>query len=63
MFHLLLLLRWIDQMGNVHGRIDSVNANAEALLFGSHLVIINTSSAFLPYIMMNMIAYLFSVVD
>lgn len=33
-------------MGNVHGRTDSMNANAEALLLGSHLVIINTSLTF-----------------
>lgn len=33
-------------MGNVHGRTDSMNANAEALLLGSHLVIINTLTFF-----------------
>ncbi|XXG69066.1 hypothetical protein AAC387_Pa06g2023 [Persea americana] len=31
------LRTWVDQMGNVHGRTDSMNANAEALLLGSHL--------------------------
>lgn len=29
---------WVDQMGNVHGRVDGANANAEALLIGSHMV-------------------------
>ncbi|CAN1166438.1 Allantoate deiminase 2 [Linum perenne] len=31
------LTTWIDLMGNVHGRVDGVNRNAEALLIGSHL--------------------------
>lgn len=26
-------------MGNVHGRVDGINASAPALLMGSHLVI------------------------
>ena len=29
---------WVDQMGNVHGRVDGANENAEALLIGSHMV-------------------------
>ncbi|XP_068656825.1 allantoate deiminase 2-like [Aristolochia californica] len=28
---------WIDQMGNVHGRVESINSSASALLIGSHL--------------------------
>ncbi|KAI4332067.1 hypothetical protein L6164_017006 [Bauhinia variegata] len=31
------LRTWVDQMGNVHGRVEGANANAEALLIGSHL--------------------------
>ncbi|KAH1041552.1 hypothetical protein GLYMA_09G050800v4 [Glycine max] len=31
------LRTWVDQMGNVHGRVDGANANAEALLIGSHM--------------------------
>lgn len=31
------LRTWVDQMGNVHGRVDSSNPDAEALLIGSHL--------------------------
>jgi hypothetical protein len=27
-------------MGNVHGRVEGLNASAEALLIGSHLVIL-----------------------
>lgn len=30
--------RWVDIMGNVHGRVDGINASAPALLMGSHLV-------------------------
>jgi hypothetical protein len=46
---LMLISRWVDQMGNVHGRVDSVegmNANAAALLIGSHLVMLNLFSLF-----------------
>ncbi|OIW14263.1 hypothetical protein TanjilG_21403 [Lupinus angustifolius] len=28
---------WVDQMGNLHGRVDGANASAEALLIGSHM--------------------------
>ncbi|KAG4946385.1 hypothetical protein JHK87_042392 [Glycine soja] len=31
------LRTWVDQMGNVHGRVDGANENAEALLIGSHM--------------------------
>lgn len=31
------LRTWVDQMGNVHGRVEGVNGSAEALLIGSHL--------------------------
>ncbi|KAG2687946.1 hypothetical protein I3760_09G072500 [Carya illinoinensis] len=31
------LRTWVDQMGNVHGRVEGMNASAEALLIGSHL--------------------------
>ncbi|XP_059439837.1 allantoate deiminase 2 [Corylus avellana] len=31
------LRTWVDQMGNVHGRVEGMNANAAALLIGSHL--------------------------
>ncbi|XP_057430788.1 allantoate deiminase 2 isoform X1 [Lotus japonicus] len=31
------LRTWVDQMGNVHGRVEGPNANAEALLLGSHM--------------------------
>nr|CAD1834537.1 unnamed protein product [Ananas comosus var. bracteatus] len=31
------LRTWVDQMGNIHGRIESVNSSAEALLIGSHM--------------------------
>ncbi|RYR13415.1 hypothetical protein Ahy_B04g070430 isoform E [Arachis hypogaea] len=31
------LRTWVDQMGNVHGRVEGVNPNAEALLIGSHM--------------------------
>ncbi|XP_052732736.1 allantoate deiminase 2 isoform X2 [Vigna angularis] len=31
------LRTWVDQMGNVHGRVEGANANAEALLIGSHM--------------------------
>ncbi|KAM0950822.1 putative allantoate deiminase [Dioscorea sansibarensis] len=31
------LRTWVDQMGNVHGRTESVNPTSEALLIGSHL--------------------------
>ncbi|KAH7569689.1 hypothetical protein JRO89_XS06G0244500 [Xanthoceras sorbifolium] len=30
------LRTWVDLMGNVHGRVDGMNASAEALLIGSH---------------------------
>jgi len=33
-----VLCSWVDQMGNVHGRVEGANANAEALLIGSHMV-------------------------
>lgn len=35
-----LISRWVDQMGNVHGRADGMNANVDALLIGSHLVMV-----------------------
>ncbi|PKA52237.1 Allantoate deiminase, chloroplastic [Apostasia shenzhenica] len=31
------LKTWVDGMGNIHGRVESQNATAEALLVGSHL--------------------------
>ncbi|KAL2900681.1 Allantoate deiminase 2 [Bienertia sinuspersici] len=31
------LRTWIDHMGNVHGRVDGLNASAPALLMGSHM--------------------------
>ncbi|XP_019439323.1 PREDICTED: allantoate deiminase-like isoform X1 [Lupinus angustifolius] len=31
------LRTWVDQMGNLHGRVDGANASAEALLIGSHM--------------------------
>ncbi|KAK3432518.1 hypothetical protein EUGRSUZ_D00017 [Eucalyptus grandis] len=31
------LRTWIDQMGNVHGRVDGINASSKAILIGSHL--------------------------
>ncbi|MCI22536.1 allantoate amidohydrolase, partial [Trifolium medium] len=31
------LRTWVDQMGNVHGRVEGANANTEALLIGSHM--------------------------
>ncbi|XP_011035488.1 PREDICTED: allantoate deiminase isoform X3 [Populus euphratica] len=31
------LTTWVDYMGNVHGRVEGLNASAEALLIGSHL--------------------------
>ncbi|XP_041027099.1 allantoate deiminase 2-like isoform X1 [Juglans microcarpa x Juglans regia] len=31
------LRTWVDKMGNVHGRVEGMNASAEALLIGSHL--------------------------
>ena len=35
---LLIHISWIDDIGNVHGRVNGGNASAPALLFGSHLV-------------------------
>jgi hypothetical protein len=43
---LMLISRWVDQMGNVHGRVEGMNANAAALLIGSHLVMLNLFSLF-----------------
>lgn len=34
-----ILSRWIDLMGNVHGRVEGMNSTAQALLIGSHAVI------------------------
>lgn len=34
-------------MGNIHGRTESVNSSAEALLIGSHMVISRTSLIYL----------------
>lgn len=34
----MLIFRWVDEMGNVHGRVEGANADAGALLIGSHLV-------------------------
>uniref|UniRef100_UPI003C2EDA48 probable allantoate deiminase isoform X2 n=1 Tax=Typha angustifolia TaxID=59011 RepID=UPI003C2EDA48 len=31
------LRTWVDQMGNIHGRAEGVNASAPALLIGSHM--------------------------
>ncbi|KAH9616575.1 hypothetical protein KSS87_009587 [Heliosperma pusillum] len=31
------LTTWVDFMGNVHGRVDGMNASAPALLIGSHM--------------------------
>lgn len=31
------LRTWIDQMGNVHGRVEGISPNGKALLIGSHL--------------------------
>ncbi|KAJ4977287.1 hypothetical protein NE237_002393 [Protea cynaroides] len=31
------LRTWVDQIGNIHGRTEGMNASAEALLIGSHL--------------------------
>ncbi|ONK76311.1 uncharacterized protein A4U43_C03F26270 [Asparagus officinalis] len=31
------LKTWVDQIGNVHGRVEGMNSSAEALLIGSHL--------------------------
>ncbi|KAA8538847.1 hypothetical protein F0562_025539 [Nyssa sinensis] len=31
------LITWVDQMGNVHGQDERMNASAKALLIGSHL--------------------------
>nr|POE61643.1 allantoate deiminase [Quercus suber] len=31
------LRTWVDQLGNLHGRVEGTNASAEALLIGSHL--------------------------
>ena len=36
---LMFISRWVDQMGNLHGRVEGMNASAKALLIGSHLVI------------------------
>lgn len=44
---LMLISRWVDRMGNVHGRVEGMNASAEALLIGSHLVILHLYSHFL----------------
>lgn len=30
--------RWVDSIGNVHGRVDGMNPSSQALLIGSHLV-------------------------
>ncbi|KAA3461004.1 allantoate deiminase [Gossypium australe] len=32
------LRTWVDSMGNLHGRVEGMNASAQALLIGSHLV-------------------------
>ncbi|XVF46068.1 hypothetical protein PTKIN_Ptkin02bG0258200 [Pterospermum kingtungense] len=31
------LRTWVDSMGNLHGRVEAINASAQALLIGSHL--------------------------
>ncbi|PIA37661.1 hypothetical protein AQUCO_03000308v1 [Aquilegia coerulea] len=31
------LRTWVDQIGNVHGRVEGINATAKALIIGSHL--------------------------
>ena len=34
----MMMSRWVDYLGNVHGRVEGRNASAEALIIGSHLV-------------------------
>lgn len=34
----ILICRWVDSMGNLHGRVGGINSSAQALLIGSHLV-------------------------
>ena len=41
----MLISSWVDQLGNLHGRVEGMNASAEALLIGSHLVMLS----FFPY--------------
>lgn len=36
--YMVWAFRWVDQMGNVHGRIESVNKTERTLLIGSHFV-------------------------
>lgn len=33
------LFRWVDPIGNIHGRILAANSSADTLLLGSHMVI------------------------
>lgn len=35
---MVLAFRWVDQMGNIHGRVESGNSTEETLLIGSHYV-------------------------
>lgn len=39
--------RWVDYMGNVHGRVEPKNGSSQALLIGSHMVIHNSVYHFL----------------
>ena len=36
----MLISSWVDQLCNLHGRVEGMNASAEALLIGSHLVML-----------------------
>ena len=45
----MLISSWVDQLGNLHGRVEGMNASAEALLIGSHLVMLS----FFPYFLIE----------
>lgn len=34
----MVICRWVDSLGNLHGRFEGGNASSQALLIGSHLV-------------------------
>ena len=42
----MLISSWVDQLGNLHSRVEGMNASAEALLIGSHLVMLFFFSIF-----------------
>ena len=42
----MLISSWVDQLGNLRGRVEGMNASAEALLIGSHLVMLFFFSIF-----------------